>query len=262
MIPTSALYKTPHLKAFNHFDTFNPNSINEAYLNKIVKFSKFKKIQLSNIIWFLIVAITIGLYTVSWIFWILFIIYRTVYINNYAKSKKIILDNLYKLPYDQLIMNIILAKIHGLYDLNSYTGWLGDTEYQYKNKEKILLLSIKVQSIDEINNIEGYEQLKTKVKEKYFKKGEKIMLFREYLASTNLACAKIAFDTDTDKTIETVVINMYFDGHDNNTGHEKRYFISSVQINREIFQKINLEHVSPIHCIRNFAGRIIDSEQK
>lgn len=95
-----------------------------------------------------------------------------------------------------------------------------------------------------------------KVKYVNFKKGEKKELFLQYYNQVALAAVNLLFQSDTENHLEEIVYNGWVDTQDKRTGEQKNVCVVSLSVNREEFEKLRLEYVDPIECMKFLHGRV------
>ncbi|WP_374076077.1 hypothetical protein [Bdellovibrio bacteriovorus] len=114
------------------------------------------------------------------------------------------------------------------------------------------VLSVEVDLLSEDDALPNkiYSVTKTgKISEKDFPKTQYNQLYQDYVCSVSLATAKVIFGLFP---VEKILINSMSNVLNTATGNLERQALLSVLIPRGSFQAINLSHVDPSDCMKNF----------
>ena len=131
-----------------------------------------------------------------------------------------------------------------------------DYEIEYKNNEKILVISYNLPNTDKISKVEGYKFIKTKneIKEVEMKKSRYEEFYENIIFNITLRTIHEIFESTSEDIIEMVVFNGFVTGIDKSNGKEFTNCIISLQVNRKEFEDINLENIEPKECVRALKG--------
>ncbi|TFD37035.1 hypothetical protein E3T37_12620 [Cryobacterium sp. TMT2-10] len=75
-------------------------------------------------------------------------------------------------------------------------------------------------------------------------------LYVNGIAELALAALAAIVVCDGVELADTVLLNVMVDEVDRATGHEKRFCVLSIQVEREVFEGLNLDRVDPLECVK------------
>jgi restriction system protein len=78
--------------------------------------------------------------------------------------------------------------------------------------------------------------------------------YRQLIAAIALRAVWIAFKSDPDELIDTVVVNGMLDEVDGSTGQDVRLTLITLRATREQFAKIRIDRVKPVECVQKYFG--------
>lgn len=129
-------------------------------------------------------------------------------------------------------------------------GSLKCSSYTLKFEGEVLIIEADVLTEDQVLPNKIYSLTKTgKVSEKNFSTTQYNQLYQDYVCSSALAVAKVFLNLFP---LEKVVINSMSQVLNTATGTLERQTLLSVFIPKTTLTKINLQHVDPSDCMKNF----------
>jgi restriction system protein len=78
--------------------------------------------------------------------------------------------------------------------------------------------------------------------------------YRQLIAAIALRAVWLAFNSDPDELIDTVVVNGMLDEIDGSTGQDVRLTLITLRATREQFAKIRIDRVKPVECVQKYFG--------
>jgi restriction system protein len=82
-------------------------------------------------------------------------------------------------------------------------------------------------------------------------------MYRQLIAAIALRAVWIAFSSDPDQLVETIVINGMLDEIDGSTGQDVRLPLITLRATREQFAKIRIDRVKPVDCVQRYFGATV-----
>ena len=131
-----------------------------------------------------------------------------------------------------------------------------DYEIEYRQNNKILVISYSLPNTDKISKVEGYKYIKTKneIKAVEMKKTIYEEFYENIIFNITLRTIHEIFESTNKNIIEMVVFNGFVTGIDKSNGKEFTNCIISLQVNRKEFEDINLANIEPKECVRALKG--------
>jgi restriction system protein len=139
-----------------------------------------------------------------------------------------------------------------------------DSEVQYMQQNKILIVSFKLPSPENIPNIIEYKYIKTRdeMTEKVMKKTDFEKFYDDIIYQSTLKVIHEILNSSKPDYIDLLVFNGWVDYIDKATGQDASSCIISVEINPEEFKNIDLTKVDYKECIKSlkgiFSGKLIN----
>lgn len=131
-----------------------------------------------------------------------------------------------------------------------------DYEIEYKENEKILVISYNLPNTDKISKTEGYKYIKSKneIRPVEMKKVVYEEFYENIIFNITLRTIHEIFESTSEDIIEMVVFNGFVTGIDKSNGKEFTNCIISLQVNRKEFEDINLANIEPKECVKALKG--------
>ena len=129
-----------------------------------------------------------------------------------------------------------------------------ETDYAKENRSLILdYFFPKVEDLPSVKSLR-YNQSQDKIIKSYLSESARNRLFEESTYRIALRTLFELFSTDQANALESVVFNGFVESIDKATGRKISPCILSVQVSKDEFQTIDLEHVDPKACFRKLKG--------
>lgn len=129
-------------------------------------------------------------------------------------------------------------------------------DIEFTLNDRTLIFNQELLDIDQSIDYKDITYTSKSVKYIPFKKGEKKLVFMQYYNQIALAVINLLFQADTENIFDEIVYNGWIDAKDKRTGEPKQTYVVSLTTSKNEFQKLNLEHVDPIECVKFLHGRV------
>lgn len=131
-----------------------------------------------------------------------------------------------------------------------------DYEIEYKENEKILIISYNLPNTDTISNVDGYKYVKTKNEIRAIEMKKRIYedFYENIIFQITLRTIHEIFESTEENIIEMIIFNGFVSGVDKSNGKDFTNCIISIGVNRKEFEDINLDKVESKECIRALKG--------
>jgi restriction system protein len=129
-------------------------------------------------------------------------------------------------------------------------------EFELNTETGVLLVNCRLPAPDDVPKLAEikYVQTSDALVERYLSDAQSARLYEDLLYKITLRTVHELFQTDSMKTLSTIVFNGIVTSTDRSTGNEVTACILSVQVPRDPFLAINLAKVDPKACFRQLRG--------
>lgn len=129
-------------------------------------------------------------------------------------------------------------------------------DIEFTLNERTLIFNQELLDIDKSIDYKDITYTSKNVKYIPFKKGEKKQVFMQYYNQIALAVINLLFQSDIENIFDEIVYNGWVDTKDKRTGEPKQIYVVSLSTSKKEFQKLNIENVDPIECVKFLHGRV------
>lgn len=129
-------------------------------------------------------------------------------------------------------------------------------ELDYSSNNKILIIEYQLPSIECFPRLKEVKYLTTKreMKEYYISENQVQKMFDEAIYKITLRTIHEIMEADEADAIDVIVFNGWIRAINKATGKEENNCILSIQVNKDVFQEIDLANVDPKVCFKNLKG--------
>lgn len=147
--------------------------------------------------------------------------------------------------------NLLLLKYQKTYD-----NFQNNHELEYIESDGTLIVNYQLPSIDDLPSIKEVKYIKNKneYKESYLPQAAINKLYDNVIYQLILARINLLFTEDHAKALNTIVMNGWVEFIDRATGKTESSCIVSICVQRNEFEKINLQNVEPKECFKHLKG--------
>jgi restriction system protein len=160
------------------------------------------------------------------------------------KEKYLNLDASSILEYCDLVLN------------NSYypESFPKSFELDYNTETKILIVEYSLPSIEQLPTLNEVKVIKNELKDYYISEAQTLKMFDTTMYNITLRTIHELFEADIANAIDAISFNGWVNAINKATGKRENNCILSMQAKKVEFIEIDLEHVDPKTCFKNFKG--------
>jgi restriction system protein len=131
-----------------------------------------------------------------------------------------------------------------------------DFEIEYINESKMLIVEYVLPTLESMPSLTEVKYVATKkeLKESYLSEVQLAKNYDETVYKIVLRTLHELFEADQAKAIDIIVFNGWVNAIDKSTGKRTNNCIVSIQVKKEEFLEIELEHVEPKTCFKKLKG--------
>ncbi len=127
-------------------------------------------------------------------------------------------------------------------------------ELDYNPETKILIVEYSLPSIDQLPTLNEVKYIKNELKEYHISESQILKMFDATMYNITLRTIHELFEADVANAIEAISFNGWVNAVNKATGKRENNCILSIQAKKLEFMEINLRHVDPKTCFKNFKG--------
>lgn len=127
-------------------------------------------------------------------------------------------------------------------------------EIDYNSESKILIVEYSLPSIEDLPTLNEVKVIKNELKEYHISEAQILKRFDATMYNITLRTIHELFEADTANAIEAISFNGWVNAINKATGKRENNCILSIQAKKIEFMEINLMHVDPKTCFKNFKG--------
>jgi restriction system protein len=127
-------------------------------------------------------------------------------------------------------------------------------EIDYISESKILIVEYSLPSIENLPTLNEVKVIKNDLKEYHISETQILKRFDTTLYNITLRTLHELFEADTANAIEAISFNGWVNAINKATGKRENNCILSIQAKKIEFMEIDLMHVDPKTCFKNFKG--------
>lgn len=127
-------------------------------------------------------------------------------------------------------------------------------EIDYNSESKILIVEYSLPSIENLPTLNEVKVIKNDLKEYHISETQILKRFDTTLYNITLRTLHELFEADTANAIEAISFNGWVNAINKATGKRENNCILSIQAKKIEFMEIDLMHVDPKTCFKNFKG--------
>lgn len=127
-------------------------------------------------------------------------------------------------------------------------------ELDYIPETKILIVEYYLPSIDQLPTLNEVKVIKNELKEYHISETQTLKMFDAAMYNITLRTIHELLEADTVNAIEAVSFNGWVNTINKATGKRKNSCILSIQVKKLEFKEIDIRHVEPKTCFKNFKG--------
>ncbi|MCB9310910.1 MAG: restriction endonuclease [Lewinellaceae bacterium] len=127
-------------------------------------------------------------------------------------------------------------------------------ELDYNPENKILIIEYSLPTIEDLPSLNEVKFIKNELKEYYISDAQTQKMFDATMYKITLRTIHEIFEADKANAIDFVSFNGWVNAINRATGKRENNCILSIQAKKAEFIEIDLEHVDPKTCFKNFKG--------
>jgi restriction system protein len=127
-------------------------------------------------------------------------------------------------------------------------------EIDYNSESKILIVEYSLPTIEDLPTLNEVKVLKNELKEYHISQAQILKRFDATMYNITLRTIHELFESDTANAIDAISFNGWVNAINKATGKRENNCILSIQAKKIEFMEINLMHVDPKTCFKNFRG--------
>lgn len=127
-------------------------------------------------------------------------------------------------------------------------------ELDYNPETKILIVEYSLPSIEQLPTLNEVKYIKNELKEYHISEAQILKLFDTTMYRITLRTIHELFEADVANALEAISFNGWVNAVNKATGKRENNCILSIQAKKLEFMEINLRHVDPKTCFKNFKG--------
>ncbi|OGS70594.1 MAG: restriction endonuclease [Flavobacteria bacterium RIFCSPLOWO2_12_FULL_35_11] len=127
-------------------------------------------------------------------------------------------------------------------------------EIDYNSESKILIVEYSLPSIEELPTLNEIKVIKNELKEYHISEAQLLKMFDATMYNITLRTLHELFEADIANAIEAISFNGWVNSINKATGKRENNCILSILAKKLEFMEINLKHVDPKTCFKNFKG--------
>lgn len=127
---------------------------------------------------------------------------------------------------------------------------------EYNKETKILIVEYSLPSIEKFPSLKEVKFVKAKneLKENYISQAQLLKMFDPAMYKITLRTLHELFEADVINAITAISFNGWINSRNKATGKRENTCILSIQVKKDEFLEVNLQHVDPKACFKNFKG--------
>jgi restriction system protein len=127
-------------------------------------------------------------------------------------------------------------------------------EIDYNSESKILIVEYSLPSIEDLPTLNEVKVIKNELKEYHISETQILKRFDTTMYNVTLRTLHELFEADIASAIEAISFNGWVSAINKATGKRENNCILSIQAKKSEFMEIDLMHVDPKTCFKNFKG--------
>lgn len=129
-------------------------------------------------------------------------------------------------------------------------------EIQYNKDTKILIVEYSLPPIENFPTLKEVKFIKAKneLKENHISQAQLLKIFDPAMYKITLRTLHELFEADVINAIDAISFNGWINSINKATGKRDNTCILSIQVKKDEFLEVNLQHVDPKACFKNFKG--------
>jgi restriction system protein len=124
----------------------------------------------------------------------------------------------------------------------------------YTSATKLLLVNYDLPPIDKLSNVKEIKFINNEFKDYYFNDSQMESLFDLTMYNICIRTIHELFEADTNNFLDFVCFNGWVNSMDKSKGHRVNSCIMSIQVNKQEFEKINLQNIDVKACFKSLKG--------
>ncbi|MEI8142086.1 MAG: restriction endonuclease [Chitinophagia bacterium] len=124
----------------------------------------------------------------------------------------------------------------------------------YTSTTKLLLVNYDLPPIDKLSNVKEIKFISNEFKDYYYNDSQMESLFDLTMYNICIRTIHELFEADTNNFLDFVCFNGWVNSMDKSKGHRVNSCIMSIQVNKQEFEKINLQNIDVKVCFKSLKG--------